>query len=668
MSSGFALVQRSLSHFLESEPDEVTGQLANGLASAGFDAVASLQLSSWRGQISALQEGLRLLVAEMPLCTTDTILLEYTIPVIRRRLDAVIIHDDKIIVVEYKHGPSASATASLRQAQDYALDLADFHEYSRHAQLFPVAMGSFPDWKGELIGPRGIAVSAADIAKVLIEIFSQPVSTQLVEQSSWAKGRYFPVPQVIEAAVASFNGHGVEEIAMSRADPGSLERSKQVIVEAVAAARGSNSKILCVLTGVPGAGKTLAGLNAVSQVIAELDLEKEQATYLSGNTPLVNVLREALYRDRKEQEQGVPRSKLESLIQEMHRFVADNYLNERAPPCRMIVFDEAQRAWSRERNLRKFERDVSEPKMVFEIMDRHEGWAVVVALVGGGQEIHDGEAGIEEWGDAVLSYPDWAIWVSPAAMDGGPALAGSRLFADQTMNVDQLVIRPDLHLDVSLRSIDAEDSAAWVNAMLEGRTDDAKSIALNGLPIFRCRTLPDLRRWLSEQRIGSRRSGLVASSAAARLRAEGVETPTFSFMRGIDYVKWFLEPDGDVRSSNQLEVALSEFEVQGLEVDWVGLIWGGDLLFDDEGPIVRKFSGSEWQTGIRRPDSLFGNERILRTYQEALNRYRVLMTRYRKAMLICVPQGDSQDSTRNPDDLDKVYEYLGMCGIRKLDV
>lgn len=666
-SQGFALVQLSLGSFAESDPDQLTGRLANGLASAGFDAVASLQISSWRGQISALQAGIKMLLSAMPHTKDDTIILEYTIPVIRRRLDAVLLHGDKIVVLEYKHGHSASASGALHQAQDYALDLADFHEHCRRVQLFPLAMGSFPDWNGEPIGPRGTAVSSADISKVLIQIFSLTESFEPVDQARWALGRYFPVPQVIEAAVAAFNGHQVEEIAMSRSDPGGLERSKQVIVEAVASARQTNSKILCVLTGVPGAGKTLAGLNAVSKVISELELETEQAAYLSGNTPLVNVLREALYRDRKERGERVTKTKLEVLIQEMHRFVADNYQTKGAPSARMIVFDEAQRAWSRDRNLRKFGRDVSEPGMVFEIMDRHEGWAVVVALVGGGQEIHDGEAGIEGWGEALLSYPNWTIWASPAAINGGPALAGSRLFPDRSIQIGRLIEREGLHLDVSLRSIDAENSAAWVNAILEGRSNDASSIALKGLPIYRCRSLLVMRKWLAENQTGSRRSGLVASSAAQRLRAIGVETPTFSFMRGIDYVKWFLEPAGDVRSSNQLEVALSEFEVQGLELDFVGLIWGGDLLFDSSGPLVRKFSGSKWQSGTRKPAIPIEGGKTARAYQEAINRYRVLMTRYRKAMVICVPEGASYDPTRNPDELDGVYEYLGACGLTALD-
>ncbi len=661
------MAQMSLCEFVEVQPEMITGRLANGLVAAGFESVAALQLGSWRGQIQALQAALRKVISKLPGSSEDTILLEYTIPVIRRRLDALIIHDDKIVVIEYKEGHSARAKAALRQAQDYALDLADFHEHSRDVQLFPVAVGSFPDWPGESICSRGVAVSVPSLAHVLIHIFSKDIQYRPIDQGLWARGRYFPVPQIVEAAVAAFNGHRVQELALSRADPGSLDRSKQLIVEAVARARQTNSKILCVLTGVPGAGKTLAGLNAVSEVVAELHLETEQATYLSGNTPLVNVLREALYRDRKRRGERVTRRSLDVLIQEMHRFVKDVYDEDKAPAARMIVFDEAQRAWSQEKNRKKFQRSISEPGMVFEVMDRHDGWAVVVALVGGGQEIHSGEAGLEEWGDAISSYPNWTIWASPAAVEGGPALAGSRLFRDRTTCTNVLLQKADLHLNVSLRSIDAENSAAWVNSMLEGKSDDAAAIARKGLPIYRCRSIQALRRWLSENQFGSRRSGLVASSSAERLRAVGVETPTYSFMGGIQYVRWFLEPSGDVRSSNQLEVALSEFEVQGLELDFVGLLWGGDLLFDSAGPIVRRFSGASWQNGIRKPVSLFDDEKVEKAYQEGINRYRVLMTRYRKAMVIFVPEGASNDPTRSPDEFDRVFEYLGACGLRELD-
>ncbi len=661
--SSFALAELSLVEFSKSNISDLVGELAIGLTRIGFADVSGLQLESWVTQVLGLQRGIVELICSFPKSSANRILLEYTIPVIRRRLDAVILHDDKVIVIEYKGGNSTSACSALKQAQDYALDLKDFQEYCRNIQIFPIALGNFEVQQSNAKPDRGCVASPKTLGQLLAQICGLPINGDLIDQQTWSKARYFPVPQVVEAAVAAFNGHSVENIAISRADPNSLDRSKKLLTDAVATAKKDSSKILCVLTGVPGAGKTLTGLNAVSKITSELNLDEEQAVYLSGNTPLVKVLREALYRDRKKKNLRVTKAKLEVMIQEMHRFVLDNHLSGRPPVPRMIIFDEAQRAWSLERNLKKFDRNSSEPSMILEIMDRIQGWAVIVALVGGGQEIHDGEAGLEEWGRAIMDFPHWKVWTSPAALDGGPAVAGSRLFsADQKTFVD-VKIQEELHLDVSLRSLDSEYSAAWVNAALSGDHVSAFNLAKNGLPIYVCRDLQNLKNWLLAKQIGSRRTGLVASSAAERLRAYGVETPTFGFMQGIDYVRWFLDELPDVRSSNQLEVAMSEFEVQGLELDYVGLVWGPDLIFPNGQPLVRKFGSNQWKVKPLKSSQGTGSDRAKR---EGLNRYRVLMTRYRKEMVIYVPKGDAMDSTRSPEDFDSVYEYLNECGIRDL--
>lgn len=345
---------------------------------------------------------------------------------------------------------------------------------------------------------------------------------------------------------------------------------------------------------MPGAGKTLAGLNAVQLLAHELDLDVEQASFLSGNSPLVAVIQEALKRSIGSRKRDVGRS-VRSRIREIHRFVRDSYGDTRPPADRLIVFDEAQRAWTAAKNFKKFERDVSEPEMVLEIMGRHDGWAVIIALVGGGQEIHGGEAGLAAWGDAIAMHPEWEIIASPEAVTGGPEVAGSRLFREGHPNLEATKVQLDatLHLAVSKRSYETDVTAAWVNAVLDGRVSEAETLATKGLPVHMTRDMHVARSWLMANAKGNRRAGLVASSGAARLRADGVETPTFKFLQGIDYVKWFLEPSGDHRSSNQLEVALSKFEMQGLEIDLAGLLWGGDLVFPDGQVVARSLRGKE---------------------------------------------------------------------------
>lgn len=550
--AGSTHVSCTLGGFVGSEPSEILGQLTDRLLAAGFDSIVGLQHESWKSLIPDLQSGIGRLLSEQPHLDQDTILIEYTVPVIRRRIDAVILHQDKIVVIEYKQGSSTTAPAALRQAQDYALDLADFHELSHSAQIFPIALGQYEAFDDTPTCIRGKAISSKRLAAVLGEIFSMPVVGPIINQRDWATSRYFPVPPVVEAAVSAFNNHSVEEIAIARADPDSLARSEAALLCAVSEAKSKDGKVLCVLTGVPGAGKTLAGLNAVARIQSQLNLSQEQASYLSGNT-------------------------------------------------------------------------------------------------------HDGEAGLEEWGRAVLARPHWSVWTSEAALTGGPSVAGSRLFAEGSAPVS-ITVRSDLHLDVSIRSIDAENNAAWVNAVLACDKVRASDIAKGGLPVFLTRDLGTLRRWLLAHQVGSRRVGMVASSGAERLRALGIETPTFTFMRGIDYVRWFLEPGGDVRSSNQLEVALSEFEVQGLELDYVGMIWGGDLVACGEELAVRKFVGTQWSSRVSG-----------RATREGLNRYRVLMTRYRKAMAILVPEGSVSDSTRKSEEFDSIYGYLVSCGARSLE-
>ena len=431
----------------------------------------------------------------------------------------------------------------------------------------------------------------------------------------------------------------------------------------VARARTEGLKQLIVVTGVPGAGKTLAGLNVVQVLAKELTLETQQSSFLSGNRPLVNVLQAALRRSIKSRKSGAARS-VRSRIREIHRFVKDSHENGRAPVDRLIVFDEAQRAWTAAKNLKNFGRNRSEPDLVLDIMGRHDGWAVIVALVGGGQEIHTGEAGLAAWGDAIANHPEWQVVTSPEAVLGGASVAGSRLFREGAVFASRVKQEPNLHLAISKRSYESVVTAGWVNAVLDGRSDEAQTLSAEGLPIYLTRDLTVARAWLNANAKGDRRAGLVASSGAARLRADGVETPTFKFLQGIDYVKWFLEPAGDHRSSNQLEVAMSEFEMQGLEIDFVALLWGGDLVFPGGQAVAKSLRGVKWceVNGKGDPQASADDPRT-----KILNKYRVLLTRFRKAMIIFVPSGSEDDLTRASADFDSVSRYLLDSGIRTLN-
>ncbi len=660
-----ALYVDHLRGFVGNDAEQLLGRLTRRLAEEGFPSTTD-NTFSWVQEIAELQAAFRHVIELLPQSANWRILLEYVLPVVGQRVDCILLANEIIFVIEYKGGSSSSARSALRQAQDYALNLADFHEASRNRTIVPIAVGTFrTPIPFQLSSPlQGAATAAAGLPLVIVRSFSDSggVST-ILDHEVWEHSRYFPVPGIIQAASAIFQNHDVKDLAHSRAGAENLEVTQKAVTSAVLDARQRGVKKLVVITGVPGAGKTLAGLNAVQRVIQELNLESEQAAFLSGNGPLVAVLQEALKRSMASGNKRAGRA-VRARVREIHRFGRDTYRDNRPPADRLIVFDEAQRAWTATRNKKKFGLNISEPELLLEIMGRHAGWAVIVALVGGGQEIHGGEAGLAAWGDAIANNIAWEVVTSPEAVLGGPSVAGSRLFRGEYPEGGNITCVPALHLRVSKRSYETDVTAGWVNAVLDGRQEAAVALANGGdLPIYLTRDLATARSWLRSSTQGHRRAGLVASSGAVRLRADGVEAPTFDFLGGIDYVRWFLEPAGDYRSSNQLEVALSEFELQGLELDYVGLLWGGDLVFPNAHVTARKIRGTEWcrVSGIGDPQASADDPRT-----RIQNKYRVLLTRFRKAMVIFVPKGSPDDPTRDVADFDGVADYLIGCGVRSI--
>jgi hypothetical protein len=416
-------------------------------------------------------------------------------------------------------------------------------------------------------------------------------------------------------------------------------------------------RAICFVTGVPGAGKTLIGLNAIhNRNLAS------RGVFLSGNGPLVKILREALARDQQRRE-GVTKSRADReasvFIQNMHDFVRNHYVE--AIPCNehVVVFDEAQRAWDAAKNEKRLGHAVSESEILLTIMDKVPDWAVVIALIGGGQEIHDGEAGLSEWGNTLASkFADWMIFAPEEATLGNDALAGATLFEDPSLNT-KIQLRPQLHLPISARTLRSECVTAWVNRVLSGRADEARDIAqsIKEYPLVLTRNLEGAKRWLKSSTLGGRRFGLVGSSGAMRLRAHGIE-PSSGFHRSYPFEYWFLNGKDDYRSSFQLEVMATEFEIQGLEIDRTCLCWGGDLLWSESERrwVLSRLVGTSW-----RRVKAGSMERYL------VNKYRVLMTRARDGMVIWVPVGDVEDRTRPVAPFDETANYLASCGMVLLD-
>ncbi len=498
------------------------------------------------------------------------------------------------------------------------------------------------------------------LAKVLAE-----VQAPSLNPVAWANSAYQPTPTIVEAAQALYRGHRVSSIARSDAGAINLTRTASCVTQIIEDAKRNGKKALCLITGVPGAGKTLAGLNiATERMRAD---EASHAVFLSGNDPLVKVLREALAIDAMEQSQasiGRPSLRMEDVrrrartfIQNIRHFRDDNYTSDAPPIEKVVVFDEAQRAWHqqqlasfmlRKRGVSEF--DSSEPEFLLSVMDRHTDWCCVICLVGGGQEINTGEAGMVEWLNALeRRFPHWSVHCSSEIQN-----AEYDWTNDLSTRLKQLgaIIQPELHLAVSLRSFRAEHVSAFVGAVIDGEVEKAKSLCaeIPQYPIVVTRRLQRAKEWIRSQARGSERFGLLASSNAIRLKPEGIFVK-----QEIDPAQWFLKGKDDIRSSYYLEDVGTEFHVQGLELDWAIVCWDLNFRRSPAGWLPFSFSGTRWQA-VRDQN----RKRYI------ANSYRVLLTRARQGFVIFVPEGDSQDWTREPADYTAIYDFLGECGIEAI--
>lgn len=661
-----AFYRATLTEFIANLPQQIIGSLS---CAYQHNELQKKQIKAWEKEIVVLKSVCAHIIRLNPVAENWSLLLEYPIPRRHKRLDAVLLAADVIFCIEFKTEDKAHSLQSQRQVEEYALDLRDFHEASNNRRIVPIAV--IP--KAAAVDNSAIPLStdavsfvrlanANDLAEVLLEAFDSHhrIEATTIAAEAWDKSAYRPVPTIIEAAETLYAGHDVREIAHSHAGAINLTATSDRLVEIIQQAQQQGEKVVCFVTGVPGAGKTLVGLNVVHNPALRSE-GRPAGVFLSGNGPLVKIVSAAIARDHKRRvrERGGDRT-VGTFIQNVHVFVREGLEKSDNPPIeKVVVFDEAQRAWNAAQSRKKNGIEISEPETMLSILDRHDDWAVVVALIGGGQEIHNGEAGLAEWGKTLREkFPSWKVHVSPRALTNDTSLAGHQLFEDGNSGSVQIKTELSLHLEVSQRSFRARKLTEWVEAVLAGEPERAMAIIpdLRDFPIAVTRSFATARDWLRKQTRGHRRCGLVASSGAIRLRADGLELSS-GFRQGNRdiYVHWFLALPPDVRSSNQLEVAASEFECQGLELDWVGACWGGDFTFDGNKRRwnFRRFSGKRW-----------GNvpKEVKRKY--LLNTYRVLLTRARRGLVIWIPPGDANDKTRLPDSFNSTADYIQRCGLK----
>jgi len=688
-----AYYHAEIKEFLQSDENAIVGKL--NLGGTEFVQQYTRSTTSWNNSIEILKTTCLELIQLNPKVNNWHILLEYELPRIPWRIDAVIIANDLIFVIEFKDEREMYQAADIEQSLKYAYALNNFHYESKDRVIIPILLAPYATTETnrfkldpQLTYKNCLKANAKNLSEIVEQAFTDYHNENKlnINASQWIKSDYQPTLTIIEAAKALFADQKVEAITRSGADDDDLRKTTNYLIEKINEARAENKKIICFVTGVPGAGKTLVGLNLVHETSQFGDHESNTA-YFSGNTPLVNVLREALSKDNFEKEMlkyNLDKTRLSrpkkinseiiflSKIQNLHLFVKEFILGKVRPHERIVVFDEAQRCWdakhftnkSKQNQNREKEQFVSpnksEAEMIIEFMNGHEGWAVIVALVGPGQEINTGEAGISEWGNALLNkFQKWEVHTSKELTDANSKLVSKPLF-QEGQDLSLLKIHKDdrLYLKVNQRSFKAKDLISWVDYLLNNEPEKAKELSISlkeHFPLLITRKLNTAKKLLKEKKSPGQRIGLIASSQGIRLRPHGIIVKDADF----NECNWFLNDEYDVRSSNFLEIVATEYKVQGLELDWVGICWDADLRRIQPNSTIKTvwdyktFSGKSWSKKDKSAEELIFIK----------NTYRVLLTRAREGLVIFVPKGDEEDESRLPEFYDPIFEYLESCGM-----
>lgn len=697
--------------FLNTSPNAILGELCDRYHGNALTTT----IEAWKNEIIIMQDA----ISQLNVCE-GKIVFEYDIPRLGKRIDVTLLVNGIIFCLEFKVGESNILEANVDQVLDYALDLKNFHKFSEDRIIAPVLVATnykkhtdtvqMSVYADKVVNP--LVTGIAGLVEVLSNVLNQfPNESEINE--NWIISPYAPTPTIIEAAKALYENHSVEDITRHEADKVSTDRTISYILDVIQESKINGKKSICFVTGVPGAGKTLVGLDvAIKQTYQGNDepVEDEGAVYLSGNGPLVAVLTEALAQDNRKKciAQGNKknitdcRREVGKSIQMIHRY-RDNMLAKIKNPVEngvleidpekavkmeksgfgevehVAIFDEAQRSWTHKRLADYLKRGgtygnklkvpnfpMSEAEFLIWSLDQREDWATIICLVGGGQEINTGEAGISEWINALNNtFPHWDVYISPKLTEAEYAEGKvNELLEDN----DNVTYSDDLHLGVSLRSFRAEKLSAFVHSLLafEDNAAELYQEIKDRYPIVLTRDMEKAKSWLHEKVRGTERTGVLVTKESARFKPLGIHILPSGDENA---VHWFLDDKVDTRSSNYLEDAATEIQVQGLELDYTCLLWDADMRYEDGEWHFYKFNGhSKWN------EQLANTENKIELQKYMLNAYRVLLTRARSGMVICVPSGNGnktttgfwEDSTRLPELYDGTYDYLKSLGIQEI--
>ena len=641
--------ESSVNEFKNEDNNYILGELTKNY---NFE-LGDLQKNAWISQINILNEQLS------PIDNGD-IIFEYTIPRMGSIIDNVLLIDGLVFIIEFKVGETEYKKADLDQLENYIKILKNYHYESRNNILIPILVATEAETTNNQfeLHENNIFTTLKANKENLYDIISKICEEYKTDNdlSNWSKSKYAPTPSILEAARKLYETHEVEDIKTYSSDDLFLAETEQSIDEIITNSKNNNQKSIIFLTGVPGAGKTLIGLNTATKRSVTDD---EPAVFLSGNGPLVKVLQEALARDSSKRNnitKNAAKLKVISFIQPIHQFIDDAIDNDDVQHEKIVIFDEAQRAWTQDqtetfmKNKKQIENfGMSEPEFLISIMDRQKDWAVIICLVGQGQEINKGEAGINEWFKALSNkFQNWHIYASKKSLDI------NNQFEDLTINDND-----KLFLYSTIRSLDAPNLPNFIEYLLNNDKDKAINMLKEfneEYPLYITRNLNAAKKWIKQEtaeEADTIRYGLLAQSNGLRLIPEGI------FVKNnINQEAWFLNETEDVRSSNHLEIPATEFDIQGLEIDYAIMAWDANLRYIDGEFEYYNFKGTKW-------NKIRDTNEIERNY--LINSYRVLLTRARRGMVIFVPDGDDEDATRPSEYYDGTYEYLKSIGITELN-
>lgn len=702
----------SIKNFLKNDIDKILGMMNRGV----HGNIMTTTRDSWESEIEIMKSNLESIEDR-----EGKILFEYDIPRLGKRIDVVLLLRGIIFCIEFKVGENRSNEEDKDQVLDYALDLRNFHKLSEDKLIVPILVPTnhssrskeiiMSPYSDRIINP--LVCGEEGISELINEVISRFPDEREIDKK-WEISSYAPTPTIIEAARALYNNHSVEDITRHEADKVSTDKTINYILEVIKKSKKKGQKSICFVTGVPGAGKTLVGLDvAVKQTYQGNNepVKDESAVYLSGNGPLVAVLKEALAQDnyKKCKEAGEDKKLTDSRrevgksIQMIHVY-RDEMLNKIKNPVEngileidptkaikedgsgyaevehVAIFDEAQRSWTQKRLADYLKRGgtygnklkvpnfpMSEASFLIWSLDQREDWATIVCLVGGGQEINTGEAGITEWLKALNEdFPDWNIYISPKLTDKEYADGNVNKYLKNKSNV---TYSDCLHLSVSLRSFRAEKLSKFINQLLNFDKDAVNTYKeiKDKYPIYLTRNMNKAREWIHSKVGGSERSGILVTKESARFKPLAVHV----LQSGDDNaVHWFLDDKRNVNSSNYLEDAATEIQVQGLELDYTCVLWDADMRYEDGEWKYYCFNNKNSKWNEQKGESESNQEKI----KYMLNAYRVLLTRARIGMVICVPEGNSnitptgypEDKTRLPEFYDGTYDYLKSLGLEEI--